>query len=138
MLELTAIFYERGAILIVRLTGHFDSSAQPELRNALNWVEGPVIIDLRHAWLSAAALAELVWLAHRLGNLRVTIANPSPLLRRLIVDTKMDRVLHLSPCDEPLPAAPNTYTARLHRAAPRPQVLTRSDCAARLDVRPAW
>jgi anti-anti-sigma regulatory factor len=123
--------------LIVRLTGHFDSWAQPELRNAFNCVESPVIIDLRHASLGAAALAELVWLARRLGDLRVTIANPSPLLRRLIVEMKLDRVLHLSPCDEPLHAAPNTYTARLHHTPPRPQVLTRSDRAARLGVHPA-
>jgi anti-anti-sigma factor len=131
--------FRKRVTLIVRLNGHFDSCAQPALHEAFNWIAGPVTIDLRNnTSLGAAALAELVMLARRLGDQRVTVVNPSPLMRRLIAATRLDRVLHVSPCDETLRLAPMTYIARLHRAAPGPQALTQTDRAARLEFQAAW
>ena len=92
--------------MFVRLNGQFDSCSQPALRDAFRWIENPVTIDLGNAWLGAAALAEVVCLTRRLGQRNVTLANPSLMMRRLIVDTRMDRLLQMVLASQ---SAPNSY-----------------------------
>jgi hypothetical protein len=124
--------------LFVRLSGDFDSRMQPALHDAFHWIEGPVTIDVGHAWLGAAALAEIVCLSRRLGPQNVTLANASAILRRLIIATRMDRLLRMVLCEDPAPAAPNTYLGPVHGRGNRPQALSRSARAARSGVHSSW
>jgi hypothetical protein len=118
--------------LIVRLNGQFDSCAQPALHEAFRWIESRVIIDLGNAWLGAAALAEVVCLARRLGARNVTLTNLSPMMRRMITGARMDRLVHVALRDAE-PVAPKTSLGYVQPPALRPQALSRTARAARLE-----
>ena len=86
--------------MIIRLKGEFDAHTQDALRSALSWVEGPVKIDITEAHLSAAALGEIVILAHRIGSRKVTILNPSPIMRRILSLTGISSIIGVAARDD--------------------------------------
>jgi hypothetical protein len=124
--------------LFVRLSGDFDSRMQPALHDAFHWIQSPVTIDVGDAWLSSAALAEIVCLSRRVGAQNVTLANASVILRRLIIAMRMDRLLRMVLCEDAAPVAPNTYLGPVHWRGNRPQALSRSARAARSGVHSSW
>jgi len=79
--------------VVVRLNGEFDHRTQAALREGFAWITGPVIIDLSHAWLAAAGLGEVMALAKRIGIENVILADPTPIMRRILAVTQIDRVL---------------------------------------------
>ena len=82
--------------MIVRLNGQFDAKTQAALREGLDWVAGPVVIDLKNAWLTATALGEIMLLASRIGSQNVALADPTPVMRRILALTHIDRVLRVT------------------------------------------
>lgn len=81
--------------MVVRLSGTFDYNTQAALREGLEWVNGPVVIDVKDAWLTAAALGEIMLLAKRIGIADITLANPSPIMRRVLTLTHCDQLFRI-------------------------------------------
>lgn len=81
----------RGDVLVLR--GDLTPDAVPKLRAAFRGPAAPRRIDLSAVtWVSSAALAELVMVAHRAGTDRITLANPQPLVQRTLRILEMDRL----------------------------------------------
>jgi anti-anti-sigma regulatory factor len=79
--------------MIVRMTGEFDSRTQAAIREGFNWITNAVTIDLENAYLAAGALGEILRLANRIGIENVKLANPTPMMRKILATTHLDRVL---------------------------------------------
>ena len=79
--------------MLVYLNGQFGPGSQAKLHKAFGKINGPVTFDVSGAWLSSSALAEVVCLARRVDPSKVTLANPGPLLRRLLTVSGLDRVV---------------------------------------------
>jgi anti-anti-sigma regulatory factor len=80
----------------VRLNGTFDIYTQAALREGLQWVRGPVKIDLSDAWLTSAGLGELLRLANRIGPANMELTNPTPVMRKILSVTNIDRLLRVT------------------------------------------
>jgi anti-anti-sigma regulatory factor len=78
------------------MNGQFDTFTQPALREGLNWITSSVTIDLEHAYLTATALGEIMILANRVGAHNVTLANPNPMMQKILSVTQLDRVLSVT------------------------------------------
>ena len=79
--------------MLVHLNGEFNSDSQAELHRAFGKITGAVTFDVSGAWLGASALSEVVCLARRVGFRNVTLANPGPLMRRLLSVSGLDRIV---------------------------------------------
>jgi hypothetical protein len=82
--------------MVIRLNGQFGYSQQRAMREAFEWVTGPVTIDLENATLEANALGEIMILANRVGSQNVRLINPTVIMRRILSVTHMDRVLSVT------------------------------------------
>ena len=82
--------------MIIRLSGEFGVSEQSAMREAFQWVTGPVTIDLQNATLAANALGEIMSLANRIGPQNVRLVNPTVIMRKILSLTHLDRVLSVS------------------------------------------
>jgi anti-anti-sigma regulatory factor len=122
--------------MIVRLNGDFGSGTQPALRDAFRWITSPVTIDIANAWLGSVALGEVVYLAKRIGSENVTLANPAPMMRRVLTVSQLDRLLRVTPagpgCADPR-AAGVTPPREARVESPKPK-----DPAARYGVSATW
>lgn len=85
--------------MIIRMNGEFDSRTQMASREGFNWVTSRCTIDLQNATLSASALGEIMVLANRIGIENVTLANPNPMMRKILSVTQLDRVLRVISTD---------------------------------------
>jgi anti-anti-sigma regulatory factor len=83
-------------LMIIRLNGEFGVSEQSAMRDAFQWVTGPVTIDLQNATLAANALGEIMLLANRIGLQNVRLVNPTVIMRKILSLTHLDRVLSVS------------------------------------------
>jgi anti-anti-sigma regulatory factor len=83
-------------LMIIRLNGEFGGSEQSAMRDAFQWVTGPVTIDLQNATLAANALGEIMLLANRIGLQNVRLINPTVSMRKILSLTHLDRVLSVS------------------------------------------
>lgn len=81
--------------MLVHLNGEFNSRTQAELHSAFDRITGAVTIDVSGAWLGASALGEVVCLARRVGYQNVTLANPGPVMRRLLTVSGLDRIVRI-------------------------------------------
>jgi hypothetical protein len=79
--------------MIIRLRGQFGASEQSALRAGFDWVSSSATIDLQNATLGAGALGEIMVLAKRVGSENVSLVKPTPLTRRVLSLTQLDRVL---------------------------------------------
>jgi anti-anti-sigma regulatory factor len=86
--------------MIVRMTGEFDSRTQMGIREGFSWITSPVTLDLENAYLAAGALGEILHLANRIGIDNVKLANPTPMMRKILATTHLDRVLKVISTDE--------------------------------------
>jgi anti-anti-sigma regulatory factor len=82
--------------MIIRLKGEFGASQQSSMRDAFQWVTGPVTIDLQNATLAANALGEIMLLANRVGLENVRLINPTVTMRKILSLTHFDQVLSVS------------------------------------------
>jgi hypothetical protein len=82
--------------MVIRLNGEFGVSQQSALRDAFQWVTGPVTIDLENATLTANALGEIMLLANRIGLQNVRLVNPTVFMRKILSLTHFDQVLSVS------------------------------------------
>jgi anti-anti-sigma regulatory factor len=82
--------------MIIRLRGEFGVSEQSAMREAFQWVTGPVTIDLQNATLAANALGEIMVLGNRIGPQNVRLVNPTVIMRKILSLTHLDRVLSVS------------------------------------------
>jgi anti-anti-sigma regulatory factor len=82
--------------MIIRLNGEFGFSEQSAMRDAFQWVTGPVTIDLQNATLAANALGEIMLLANRIGLENVRLVNPNVVMRKILSLTHFDQVLSVS------------------------------------------
>jgi anti-anti-sigma regulatory factor len=82
-----------GFLVIIRLRGQFGAFEQSALRAGFDWVSSSASIDLQNATLGAGALGEIMALAKRVGSENVTLVKPTPLTRRVLSLTQLDRVL---------------------------------------------
>jgi anti-anti-sigma regulatory factor len=84
-----------GGHMLVHLNGEFNSRRQAELHSTFDRITGAVTIDVSDAWLGASALGEVVCLARRVGYQNVTLANPGPVMRRLLTVSGIDRLVRV-------------------------------------------
>jgi hypothetical protein len=81
--------------MLVYLNGDFNFHSQAELRSAFDRITGAVTIDVSDAWLGASAWGEVVTLARRIGRQNVTLANPGPVMRRLLTVSGIDQIVRI-------------------------------------------
>jgi hypothetical protein len=84
-----------GGHMFVYLNGDFNSRSQAELHSAFDRITGAVTIDVSGAWLGACAWGEVVTLARRVGPENVTLANPGPVMRRLLTVSGLDQIVRI-------------------------------------------
>jgi hypothetical protein len=70
------------------------------IREGFSWITNPVTLDLENAYLAAGALGEILHLANRIGIDNVKLANPTPMMRKILATTHLDRVLKVISTDE--------------------------------------
>lgn len=79
--------------MLIRLRGQFGAPEQTALRAGFDWVSSAATIDLQDATLTAGALGEFVVLANRIGSQNVNLVKPTPIARKMLSLTHLDRIL---------------------------------------------
>jgi anti-sigma B factor antagonist len=93
--------YADGRIVLLRLTGEYDVFWREELREAIGFWLGTgktVIVDLSDATLIDSAVLQAILVSDRLarksGQRLIVRLGKTPVVRRVIELTGLDRVLH--------------------------------------------
>ncbi len=93
----TMIFADSHAPTLVVLSGDLDLYEAPRVRDALDALDGPGVVDMSAVRLvDSSVLNELARVAKRAGLQRVTLIVKSPNIRRVLDVVQFERLFHIA------------------------------------------
>ena len=90
------IFADSHAPPVVVLSGDLDLYEAPRVRDALDALDGPGVVDMSAVRLvDSSVLNELARVAKRAGRQRVTLIVKSPNIRKVLHIAQFERLFHI-------------------------------------------